>query len=207
MKLREWKRLLAVVLALGLTAAACGSDSEADGGADDETTTTAADDTEATDTTEAMDEGDEGDGEASGEALPTEGQVEVAAGTVLDLDECPGDWSATQGVDGDEIRIGQSLPQSGQLASFGDIGVGMQAYFDYVNETDPIDGKTLTLVTKDDGYEAGRAVANVEEMLDSEDIFAFAHMIGTPINVADPAHHRRGLRAAAVQLHGLPALG
>ncbi|MET0663391.1 MAG: ABC transporter substrate-binding protein, partial [Ilumatobacteraceae bacterium] len=82
------------------------------------------------------------------------------------------------------IRIGMTLPQSGQLAAFGAIGEGMGFYFDYINETDPIDDKTLVLVTKDDGYEAGRAVANVEELLDTEDIFAFAHFIGTPINVA-----------------------
>ena len=155
------------------------------------------DETEAPDDTEA----------ASGEELALEGQVEVAAGTVLDLDACPDDWSPTQGVDGDEIRIGMTLPQSGQLASFGPIGEGMGFYFDYINETDPIDDKNLVLVTKDDGYEAGRAVANVEEMLDTEDIFAFAHFIGTPINVADARHHRRGVRPAAVQLVRLPTVG
>jgi ABC-type branched-subunit amino acid transport system substrate-binding protein len=186
-------------MAVGLVLAACGSD---DDGADDtsapadseavtteaapEGTEAAPDDTEAV-TTEAMTEDTEAateDTEAAGEELALEGQVEVAAGTVLDLDECPDDWSPTQGVDGDEIRIGQTLPQSGQLASFGPIGEGMSFYFDYINATDPIDGKNLVLVTKDDGYEAGRAVANVEEMLDTEDIFAFAHFIGTPINVA-----------------------
>lgn len=175
----------------GLVIAACGDD---DGGSSD-TTDVATEVTEAvdeaeTEATEAMEE-EETDAteaveeeESSGEALPTEGAVEVAAGTTLNLDECPGDWSPTQGADGDEIRIGESLPQSGQLAAFGAIGEGMQFYFDYVNATDPIDGKQLVLVTKDDGYEAGRAVANVEEMLDTEDIFMFAHMIGTPINAA-----------------------
>ncbi len=117
-------------------------------------------------------------------ALPLEGSVEVAAGTTLNLAECPDDWNALQGVDGDEIRIGQTLPQSGTLAAFGAIGEGMEMYFDFINATDPIDGKNLVLVAKDDAYEAGRAVANVEEMIDSDDIFAFAHAIGTPINAA-----------------------
>jgi branched-chain amino acid transport system substrate-binding protein len=131
--------------------------------------------------------GEESSHEMSGgemEGLALEGEVEVAAGTMLNLDECPDDWSATQGVDGDEIRIGQTLPQSGALAGFGAIGEGMQMYFDYLNENDPIDGKDLVLVTKDDAYEAGRAVANVEEMIDTEDIFAFMHFIGTPVNAA-----------------------
>jgi ABC-type branched-subunit amino acid transport system substrate-binding protein len=121
---------------------------------------------------------------AGGEELATEGDVEVAAGTVLTLDDCPSDWDPVQGADGDEIRLGMTLPQSGQLAAFGNIGSGMQAYFDYLNENDPIADKDITLVLKDDGYEAGRAVANVEEMLDTEDIFAFTNFIGTPINVA-----------------------
>jgi len=110
--------------------------------------------------------------------------VEVAAGTTLALGDCPDDWDPLQGVDGDEIRIGQTLPQSGALAAFGAIGEGMEIYFDYINATDPVAGKDLVLIAKDDGYEAGRAVANVEEMLDSDDVFALAHNIGTPINFA-----------------------
>ena len=43
----------------------------------------------------------------------------------------------------------------------------MEMYFDFINDTDPVAGKDLVLIMKDDGYEAGRAVANIEEMLDS----------------------------------------
>ena len=55
----------------------------------------------------------------SDDATPAalKGDVVVAAGTTLALGDCPDDWSATQGVDGDEIRIGQTLPQSGALFS------------------------------------------------------------------------------------------
>jgi ABC-type branched-subunit amino acid transport system substrate-binding protein len=120
----------------------------------------------------------------SGEELALEGEVEVAAGTMLNLDECPDDWSATEGVDGDQIILGQSLPLSGPAAAFGPIANGMQAYFDYLNENDPIDGKELVLVAQDDAYEAGRTVANVQEMLDTEDIFAFTYIVGTPNNLA-----------------------
>ena len=199
MKATPWKRSIAALMAAGLIFAACGSDD--DSGDSSSETTEASSDTEAPEATEAPEETDgedmteetdgedmteETDGEdmADGEELATTGAVEVAAGTVLALDDCPSDWDPLQGVDGDEIRIGQTLPQSGQLASFGAIGEGMQFYFDYVNENDPIDGKNLVLVSKDDGYEAGRAVANVEEMIDTDDIFAFAHFIGTPINLA-----------------------
>ena len=161
---RRWKRLAAGVMAAGLVLAACGSDdnsssgdttapsgtgaatseapaaSEAPAGTEAPASSDTTAGTEATTGTEAT-----GGTGASGEALPLEGQVEVAAGTTLDLDSCPDDWSVTQGADGDEIRIGMTLPQSGQLASFGPIGEGMGFYFDYLNETDPIDGKKLVL--------------------------------------------------------------
>ncbi|WP_040491519.1 ABC transporter substrate-binding protein [Ilumatobacter nonamiensis] len=202
---RTKKRAIAGILAAGLLIAACGSDddggdegdtTEAPAGSDaaeeEATEETEAADEEATDDTEAMEEestegteaGDEEEAAGSGEELALEGEVEIAAGTTLNLDECPDDWNPQQGVDGDEIRIGQSLPQSGQLAAFGAIGEGMSAYFDYVNDNDPIEDKDLVLVTKDDAYEAGRTVANVEEMIDTDDIFGFAHIIGTPNNLA-----------------------
>lgn len=196
MKTSPWKRSFAALMAAGLIFAACGSDDDGDStpaetDAAEETTapeeTDAAEDTTPEETDGEMSEDttpEETDGEMSGEELATEGTVEIAAGTSLNLDDCPSDWSATTGVDGDEIRIGQSLPQSGQLAAFGAIGEGMQMYFDYVNDNDPIDDKNLVLITSDDGYEAGRTVANVEEMIDTEDIFAFAHIIGTPNNLA-----------------------
>ena len=213
MRTPRTKRVLAGVLAAGLLIAACGDDDDDSGSTEapaeeavdsaaeqaeeavdtaaeeaEETADSMAEDAEETADSMAEDAEETADSMAedagSGEALALEGEVEVAAGTVLNLDECPDDWSPTEGVDGDEIRIGQSLPQSGALASFGAIGEGMEAYFEYVNDNDPIDGKDLVLITKDDAYEPGRTAANVQEMLDVEDIFAFAHIIGTPNNLA-----------------------
>lgn len=171
-------RLLAVLLAFTLIAAACGGDDDDDGAA-------SGDDSASTDDGSSGDDGSSDDGASDDDGgAAAEGVVEFAAGTSVDVSECPEDWSNTTGVDGDEIRIGWTGPQSGQLAAFGAIGDGMEMYFDYINETDPIDGKQIVLVTRDDAYESGRAVANVEEMLETEDIFMFAHTIGTPINLA-----------------------
>ena len=123
-----------------------------------------------------------GDDDSAG--TQTGGQVTIAEGTTLDLDVCPDDWDSSEGVTDTEIRMGTSLPQSGQLAAFGTIATGMQYYFDYVNATDPIDGKNVVLIAKDDAYEAGRTVANVEEMLETENILGFVGVIGTPNNFA-----------------------
>ena len=181
-------RLIAVLLALSLVAAACGDDDDDDTADSTDSSASTDDGGDAEDDEDMAEEDDEdmaedegGDEDMAEEAT---GVVELAAGTSVDVGECPEDWSDTTGVDGDEIRIGWTGPQSGQLAAFGAIGEGMGFYFDYINDTDPVDGKELVLVSRDDAYESGRAVANVEEMLETEDIFLFAHSIGTPINLA-----------------------
>ena len=194
------QRSVAGLMAAGLLFAACGSDDAADtansvaDGAEEtadsvadaveETADSVADAVEETADSITDDTMAEGGDMGSGEALATTGSVEIAAGTTLNLDECPDDWDPMQGVTDSEIIIGESLPQSGPLASFGAIGEGMGYYFEYVNENNPIGDRELVLVTKDDAYEAGRTVANVQELIDSDQVFALAHIIGTPNNLA-----------------------
>src|SRR6056297_1099123 len=177
------QRSVATIMAAGLIFAACGSDDDDATGDDASTEETAepAADEEAEPEADGEEETDEA---PAGEGLATEGSVEVAAGTTLNLDECPDDWDPTRGVSDDEIVLGMSLPQSGPLAAFGDIGVGMQAYFDFLNDTDPVDGKQIELILADDAYEAGRTSANVQEMIDADEVFALTHIIGTANNVA-----------------------
>ncbi|MFN0090924.1 MAG: ABC transporter substrate-binding protein [Acidimicrobiales bacterium] len=107
------------------------------------------------------------------------------AGFRADLSACPAKWSDTAGLVDNEIRVAQSFVQSGSLAPFGQIVTGMKNYFDYVNETEGgVAGKRLTLITKDDGYEAARATSNVAELLETADPFVFATLAGTPANLA-----------------------
>ncbi len=174
-------RLGAVLMACALVGTACGDSDETVDDAVDEV----VDDTTAETDTDTGGGTDTDTGAApDGGALATEGVVELAEGVSVDLDECPDAWSATTGADGDQIRIATSMPRSGQLAAFGAIADGIQAYFDRVNATDPIDGKEVVLEIRDDAYEAGRTVANVEELLETGDVFGFVSIIGTPNNLA-----------------------
>ena len=195
---KTWLRLLAAIAVLSLIAAACGDDDD----------TSAGDEPAEESAEEPSDEpADEPTGQPAGEGLATEGEVEVASGVTLDLSQCPDDWSPTQGVDGDEIRLGISLPRSGTLASFGPIADGMQAYFDYVNANDPIDGKEIVLVIRDDAYEAGRTVANVQEMLETDDLFAFTFIIGSANNGAVRPTFDEACVPQLFNATGLPAWG
>jgi len=205
-----------MLVALGMLATACGGSSDstttetpASSDSDEEMSDDEMSDDEMSDdemSDDEMSDDEMADDEGAGHSA-TSGQVEIAAGTSLDLDACPDDWEATTGVDGDEIRIGISLPQSGALAAFGPIADGMEAYFDYINENDPIDGKELVLISRDDAYEAGRTVANVEEMIDIDEIFAFAYMVGSPNNAAARPILNEACVPQAFAATGLPIWG
>ncbi|WP_420445893.1 cell wall-binding repeat-containing protein [Candidatus Poriferisodalis sp.] len=100
------------------------------------------------------------------------------AGFRIDLDDCPARWSDTTGITDTEIRIGHTTPQTGSLAAFSGITVGMQNYFDWVNENDPVAGRQLTLEARDDSYRAEVTVELVYEMIESENVFSIS-TIGT----------------------------
>jgi ABC-type branched-subunit amino acid transport system substrate-binding protein len=54
------------------------------------------------------------------------------------------------GVTDTEIRIGNLMPYSGNLALFGDIGKAEAAYFDVINERGGINGRKVRFISYDD---------------------------------------------------------
>jgi len=106
-------------------------------------------------------------------------------GWTVDLSKCPADWSDTEGVSDTTIKIGQSIPLSGTYADYGNLGKAMDFLFGYYNDQglfkDASNGKTrkIEYTMKDDGYDAARAIPNVDELLDSDKVFA-AITLGTP---------------------------
>ena len=107
--------------------------------------------------------------------------VELGGGAVIDITECPDEWDNYAGVTDTEIRFGSSLPRSGALAGFGSISDGIELYF---KDVDPIDGRRVVMVSRDDGYVPARTVTNVEEMIDVENLLGFAGILGSPNNLA-----------------------
>jgi ABC-type branched-subunit amino acid transport system substrate-binding protein len=163
---RRWSLLLALFAVFALVAAACGDDDD--------------------------DEGDVATGEESGEEAPAEGEaeggeinldeeVEVAPGTVLPLPDCPSDWDPEEGLTEDTIKVAISLPESGPVAALGGIDDGARAYFEAI---EPIDGRRIELVSRDDAYDPARTLSNTEEIIETERPFALTAMVGTPNNLA-----------------------
>lgn len=93
----------------------------------------------------------------------------LAVATVLTL--CPASlaWAQapTPGVTDGEIVVGVTTPLSGPAALWGTTGLGMEVWAKHVNEQGGIHGRKLRVVLKDDGYNPGRALANLKEFRDS----------------------------------------
>ncbi len=83
------------------------------------------------------------------------------------------------GVTDTEITIGLTTPLSGPAAAWGNTAVAMEAWTRYLNDQGGINGRKFKVELKDDGYNPGRAVANLKEMKDS--VFMNVGLLGSAV--------------------------
>ena len=83
------------------------------------------------------------------------------------------------GVTNTEVTIGITTPLSGPAAAWSATGLGAEAWAKHVNDQGGVYGRKIKIVMKDDGYNPGRALANVNEMKDS--VFALVGLLGTAV--------------------------
>ena len=95
------------------------------------------------------------------------------------LSASPAQAAPVPGVTDTEITIGITGPLSGPAAAWGTIALASEAYARYVNDQGGVHGRKLKIVLKDDGYNPGRAVANMNEMKDQ--VFAVIGTVGTAV--------------------------
>ncbi|HAN06991.1 MAG TPA: hypothetical protein DCP89_00695, partial [Acidimicrobiaceae bacterium] len=105
------------------------------------------------------------------------------SGMEVDLNACPADWSNTTGLTDTQLRFGQTTVQSGNLAAYGNLSLGMQIYFDYVNSLDVLSGRDIEFIIKDDGYVAAQTIEYVDELIESENVFLLQGL-GSPNGLA-----------------------
>lgn len=90
-----------------------------------------------------------------------------------------------QGVTDDEIIVYNSSAVSGAFAATGaPINVGIQAYFDMVNENGGIDGRKITFLHTDDEYDPVKGKAAFEEYVYNEGVFGIVGMFGSGVTQA-----------------------
>ena len=105
------------------------------------------------------------------------------AGFRIDLNDCPADWSNTHGITDSEIRIGHTTVMSGNLAAYGNLAVGWDSLNRYVNENGGVDGKSINLIIKDDGYVSAQTIEYIDELIESANVFSIL-TLGSPNTLA-----------------------
>jgi branched-chain amino acid transport system substrate-binding protein len=88
-------------------------------------------------------------------------------------------FAQTPGVTDSEVVLGISAPLSGPAAAWGSISLAAETWAAHVNSAGGVHGRKLRVIVKDDAYNPGQAVANVNEMKDS--VFALVCLLGTAV--------------------------
>ncbi|HEY8026142.1 MAG TPA: ABC transporter substrate-binding protein [Burkholderiaceae bacterium] len=90
-------------------------------------------------------------------------------------------FAAGPGVTDTEILVGQSAVFSGPTQELGnEMRQGMTAYFNAVNRSGGVDGRTIRLISLDDRYEPDQAAANTSTLINQEKVLALIGYVGTP---------------------------
>ncbi len=87
--------------------------------------------------------------------------------------------SKAPGVTDTEVVIGVSTPLSGPAATWGATGLAIEAWAKHINEQGGVHGRKLRVILRDDAYNPGRALANLNEMKDT--VFMNVGLLGSAI--------------------------
>ena len=106
--------------------------------------------------------------------LPARGDTDKSAGI-----------DPRQGITDSEILIGQTAALTGVAKGLGiNMRLGVLAAFKEVNAAGGVHGRTLRLVSKDDGYEPEQTITNIHELIEKEKVFTLVGGVGTPTSKA-----------------------
>lgn len=88
---------------------------------------------------------------------------------------------AAPGVTDTEITLGQTAVFEGPASALGlGMRAGLQACFNQVNESGGVAGRKIKLITKDDGYEPDKAIANTRALINDDKVLLLIGGVGTP---------------------------
>jgi ABC-type branched-subunit amino acid transport system substrate-binding protein len=88
--------------------------------------------------------------------------------------------AAVHGVTETEIRFGMVAPFTGTSRDYGaQLKLGTMAAFKIANDAGGINGRKLTLVTADDGYDPARTPDAMKQLFEKDQVFGFVGNFGT----------------------------
>jgi ABC-type branched-subunit amino acid transport system substrate-binding protein len=88
------------------------------------------------------------------------------------------------GVTDTEIKLGTTSPYSGPASGFGIYGRSQSAYFNMVNDRGGINGRKVNLISLDNAYTPPKTLEQTRRLVESDEVFAIAGMLGTSPNSA-----------------------
>src|ERR1700675_3616713 len=89
------------------------------------------------------------------------------------------------GVSADRILFGQAAALEGPSSALGQgMRQGILAAFAEINAKGGVHGRKLKLVSRDDGYDPDRSVAQTTKLIEDDKVFALIGAVGTPTAVA-----------------------
>jgi ABC-type branched-subunit amino acid transport system substrate-binding protein len=91
---------------------------------------------------------------------------------------------ASPGVTAKEIKVGATFPFSGPASQLGNTGKSLSAYISMINDRGGINGRTVKLITLDDGFSPPKAVEQVRRLVESEEVALIIGSLGTSTNTA-----------------------
>lgn len=89
-----------------------------------------------------------------------------------------------EGASDTEIKIGNTMPYSGNASAYGNIGRTIEAVFKMVNDNGGINGRKITFITYDDGYAPPKTVEMVRKLVEEDKVLVLFNTLGTPGNTA-----------------------
>jgi branched-chain amino acid transport system substrate-binding protein len=88
------------------------------------------------------------------------------------------------GVTATEIKIGQTMPYSGPASAYGVIGKTQLAFFRMINEKGGVNGRKITLISEDDGYNPAKTVEQTRKLIESDNVAFILSSLGTAPSTA-----------------------
>jgi branched-chain amino acid transport system substrate-binding protein len=95
-----------------------------------------------------------------------------------------GEKKYDEGATDTEIKIGNTMPYSGNASAYGRIGRTIEAYFKWVNDEGGINGRKINFITYDDGYSPPKTVEMVHKLVEEDKVLLLFNTLGTPTNTA-----------------------
>ena len=89
-----------------------------------------------------------------------------------------------EGASDTEIRIGNTMPYSGNASAYGNIGRTIEAVFKMTNDNGGINGRKIKFTTYDDGYSPPKTVEMVRKLVEEDKVLFVFNTLGTPSNTA-----------------------